>query len=131
MTHAMSTETRPPRMVDEVRDEIHQDDRGKWDMQVDRSYLTMRDGALCYPPDFGTDYPNDLHPTSWAVAQMCGKLGIPTAYFRRCPKVLRDIQFNYWIRRPRERDGNELIEDEAAVEAGTAPVTQEEDRPEP
>jgi hypothetical protein len=29
---------------------------------------------------------------------MCGRLGIPTAYFRRCPLDLQDAQFNIWAR---------------------------------
>jgi len=38
---------------------------------------------------------------------MCQKLGIPTAYFRRCPAPLQDAQINHWLHRSAEMDGEE------------------------
>ena len=38
---------------------------------------------------------------------MCQKLGIPTAYYRRCPAPLQDAQINHWLHRSNEIEGEE------------------------
>lgn len=78
---------------DDVRERIRSDDCGKWDVLVGRDLLTLQDGSIRAPSDISAD----LVPTSWATAQFCQRLGIPTAYFRRCPTELQDFQFNHWI----------------------------------
>ena len=31
------------------------------------------------------------------LAQLCQRLHVPTAYFRRCPAFLQDAQVNHWL----------------------------------
>jgi hypothetical protein len=82
----------------DVQDLIATDDRGKWDAVVHREDLSLHKGKIILPESIVGDDANVLSPTSWATAQMCGRLGIPTAYFRRCPAPLQDVQANYWLR---------------------------------
>lgn len=116
----MSMMNGPPLKVDEVREQVQEDDRGKWDLLIDRKCLTMQDGVLHYPPDYSHHYPNDLQPTHWATAQMCGRLGIPTAYFRRCPVSLRDVQFNHWISAQESGDESEADSEESPIEGAAS-----------
>lgn len=82
--------------LDEVCDQIQSDDEGKWDIIQPKSALTMHNGKLYLPDCYESRYNGGLTPTLWATSQLCGRLSIPTAYFRRCPVRLQDIQFNYW-----------------------------------
>lgn len=85
--------------LDRVRETVREEDDGKWDATVFRDQLTLLNGKLLIPePDAGGNMVEELTPTPWATAQMCGRLGIPTAYFRRCPTDLQDAQFNVWTR---------------------------------
>lgn len=85
---------------EEVQEQIQSDDMGKWDTLVNRAEVTMRDGKVVVPEAFGVDgdCPRQLFPTPWATTQLCQRLGIPTAYFKRCPPDLQDAQFNYWVK---------------------------------
>lgn len=80
-------------------DQVRRDDRGKWDLTVARRDLCLEGGRVTLPPSYEADVPPHLALTPWACSQMCQRLGVPTAYFRRCPTRLQDIQFNYWVRR--------------------------------
>jgi len=82
--------------LDEVRDRIQADDTGKWDTILPRNELVMQGGKLKLPGGYDSHACDSLAPTPWATGQLCGRLGIPTAYFRRCPARLQDIQFNHW-----------------------------------
>lgn len=82
--------------LDEVRDRIQADDSGKWDTILPKNELVMQGGKLQLPNDYESHACDNLAPTPWATGQLCGRLGIPTAYFRRCPARLQDTQFNFW-----------------------------------
>src|SRR5690606_34499675 len=82
--------------LDEVQDRILADDTGKWDTILPKNELVMRNGKLQLPNGYDSHACDSLIPTPWATGQLCGRLGIPTAYFRRCPVRLQDIQFNHW-----------------------------------
>ena len=73
---------------DDVRDQVKADDAGKWDHTVSRHELLMRDGFLTFAFDNHGEHLESLHPTQWALRQLCERLGIPAGYFARCPAVL-------------------------------------------
>ncbi len=50
--------------------------------------------------DNNGEHIENLHPTPWALRQLCERLGIPAGYFARCPAVLQDVQANHWLRHP-------------------------------
>ena len=81
-----------------VLETVREDDEGKWDKVVFRDQLTLLNGKLLIPESASSNEVEELTPTPWATSQMCGRLGIPTAYFRRCPLDLQDAQFNVWAR---------------------------------
>lgn len=81
----------------EVRERIRQDDQTKWDQTVPLEELQMREGRLCCPRRYRADYPKGLLLSGWATAQMCQRLRVPTAYYRRCPNWLQDTMVNYWM----------------------------------
>ncbi len=82
--------------LDEVRSRVLADDEGKWDVILPRHSLLMDRGTLLVPSEYEGDYPPSMTLSPWATAQACTRLGIPTAYFRRCPTPLQDAQFNHW-----------------------------------
>ena len=87
-----------------ARERVAEDDAGKWDRLVPRQQIACWNGRLnlpCPAPDLDTTLqasPLSLTPTTWATGQLCQRLGIPTAYFRRCPPAVQDVQLNYWLR---------------------------------
>lgn len=85
---------------DDVRDQVKADDAGKWDHTVSRNELMMRDGLLTFAFDNHGEHLESLHPTPWALRQLCERLGIPAGYFARCPAVLQDVQANHWLHHP-------------------------------
>jgi hypothetical protein len=106
---------------DEVQDAVRSDDSGKWDTLVHREELALCEGKIVLPERCVGDFANQLTPTSWATAQMCGRLSIPTAYFRRCPAPLQDAQANYWLHQPSTRlnaKGSELNSSYASTQNG-------------
>lgn len=78
----------------DVRDQVETDDRGKHDHLVRVHSLTLHKGRLFVP--HADDDGAGLALSPWATMQACQRLGIPTAYFNRCPVSLRDDQFNHW-----------------------------------
>lgn len=107
---------------DEVQERIQEEERGQWDARIRRGDVTLKDGKIVFPFDPLGEHCEALTPTSWATGQLCQKLGIPTAYFRKCPAVLQDIQANYWLRQPAGfKDSNvHPCGHENGVEAATA-----------
>jgi hypothetical protein len=101
---------------EQVREQVRTDDQGKWDIVAPRKDLVLRNGELAIPLDESSDHVERLVPTSWATGQLCQRLGIPTAYFRRCPAVLQDMQFNFWGRQSQEDNG--LHEDGSSQHGG-------------
>lgn len=91
--------------LEEVRQRIEEDDKGKWDVTVRRRDLTMRNGEIEFPIELGsheeTVYER-LSPTGHAFGQVCSRLGMPAHYLRACPLPLRDQNANYWLREGRE-----------------------------
>ncbi len=84
------------RRLDETLESVSADDLGKWDCRVKRADLAFKDGSLAFGRDNGEEH--RLTPTTWAGGQMCARLGIPVAYFRKCPPVLQDVQANFWLK---------------------------------
>ena len=81
----------------EVRDRIAADNEGKWDDLLDPEEMLFRDGRLTFPRLYRAEQPRGLALTKWATAQVCQRLNIPLAYFRRCPSPLQDEQANHWL----------------------------------
>ncbi len=86
----------------DVHDHIHTDNIGKWDQLIERDEMRMQEGRLRFPRLYRADYPRGLSLTNWATSQLCQRLTIPTAYYRRCPLGLQDEQVNYWMHRETE-----------------------------
>jgi hypothetical protein len=83
-----------PKTLASVRDSVAADDAGKHDYVASVQDIALQYGRLFVPgaDDDGMGFAF----TPWAIAQACGKLGIPAAYFSRCPANLQDAQFNHW-----------------------------------
>jgi hypothetical protein len=80
----------------EVRERLDEEKQGTWDAVIEPGEVSLVQGRLVSPRLYRYEYPTGLTPSAWATGQMCQFLGIPTAYFRRCPVELQDMQFNYW-----------------------------------
>ena len=104
------------RGLDEVRERIHADNTGKWDLTLPRHRLMLRGGRLVLPSGYEDEYPERLTLSPWATAQACQRLGIPTAYFRKCPPPLRDAQFNHWAWREQAQQEYDLPLDDEDME---------------
>ena len=100
-----------------ARERVAEDDAGKWDRLVPRRQIACWNGRLnlpfpslpCLAPTeekLPKGTPLSLTPTPWATGQLCQRLGIPTAYFRRCPPAVQDVQLNYWLHADDGQDGN-------------------------
>ncbi len=81
----------------QVFEQVTAEDELKWDLLLDKGEMRFGEGNLCSSRLDRTLYPKGLSPTPWATSQMCNRLGIPTAYFKRCPLWLRDAQVNHWL----------------------------------
>ena len=81
----------------QVGETIQEESRGKWDALLEPQELTLVQGRVVSPRLYRYEYPTGLEMTPWATAQLCHFLGMPTRYFRKCPALLQDSQFNYWI----------------------------------
>jgi len=84
------------RTFDEVHARVHSDDNGKWDVVLPRTETVMQDGKLFFPDCRAYECESGLELSSWATGQICSRLNIPSAYFKRCPAPLQDEQFNWW-----------------------------------
>ena len=82
-----------------------EDEAHKWDLLLERDQLRLEEGRLRlsrssqkHLPQAGAmAAPRGLKLTNWATGQLCQRLGIPAAYFRRCPRSLQDAQANHWL----------------------------------
>lgn len=83
--------------LDEVHEKVKADALGKWDAFVPKHELIVHDGRFLLPERYGVGEVEELSLTPWATMQMCQRLGIPTAYYRKCPPDLRDAQANHWL----------------------------------
>ncbi len=81
-----------------VRERIRKDALDKWDALTPRDQIRLHNGRVWFPEAAQSDFAASLRPTPWATSQFCQRLGIPAAYFKKCPPRLQDLQFNYWIR---------------------------------
>jgi len=81
-----------------VRERVRRDARDKWDALSPRAEIRLHRGRLWFPEAAQSDFAASLRPTPWATSQFCQRLGIPVAYFKRCPSDLMDAQFNHWVR---------------------------------
>jgi Domain of unknown function (DUF932) len=93
----------------QVREAVTADDAGKWDATARRQDIRLKDGKLAFPMDTIGEHWEHLAPTTWAVSQLCTRLGIPAGYFRKCPTVLQDVQANYWLRAGSERNAERTV----------------------
>ncbi len=81
-----------------VRETVRKDALDKWDALTQRIEIRLHQGRVWFPEAAQSDFTAGfLTPTTWATGQFCQRLGIPAAYFRKCPSVLQDLQFNHWI----------------------------------
>ena len=86
------------RSLDDVRDLVIEDDKGKWDSIARVQEVSLSCGRLLFPQAQSDGYDSGLAFSSWALSQACQKLGMPAGYFKRCPPELQDAQFNHWAR---------------------------------
>lgn len=92
----------------DVTGKVEADSRGKWDMPIAPSALRMHHGRLGYEDHL---YWEELDLTPWATTQLCQRLRMPTAYFRRCPTPLQDAQVNHWLQARTSADVDEAVEE--------------------
>lgn len=108
-----------------VRERVRRDALDKWDALTPRAEIRLHNGRVWFPEAAQSDFAASLRPTPWATAQFCQRLGIPAAYFKKCPPRLQDLQFNHWIRQasggqeapPEEGDDDPLGPDRTDDEA--------------
>jgi len=87
----------------EVFSRVTAEDELKWDLLLDKDEMRLQEGRL-YGPRLSREIcPKGLTPTPWATSQMCNRLGIPTAYFKRCPVWLQDAQANHFLHKEPEK----------------------------
>ena len=84
--------------LDDAREIVREDDKGKWDSVARVQDVTMSWGRVSFPQAQADGFDSGLTLSPWAMGQACQKLGIPTAYFKKCPADLQDAQFNHWAR---------------------------------
>jgi hypothetical protein len=94
------------------------DDENKWDAVVSQQDLCLADGSFLFPQAVTDGFDGGLTLSPWAQAQACQKLGIPTAYFKKCPTYLQDAQFNFWASQPTGDDTKLLIRSKGAMVRG-------------
>jgi hypothetical protein len=82
--------------IDDAHDIVSADDAGKWDSIARCQDVVMHQGRLIFPQATSDGYDGGLALSPWAMAQACTRLGLPTAYFKRCPAHLQDANFNHW-----------------------------------
>ncbi len=82
--------------LDDACDIVASDDLHKWDSIARCHTVSLCNGRLMFPDATSDGHDNGLALSPWAMAQACTKLGLPTAYFKRCPAHLQDANFNYW-----------------------------------
>lgn len=80
--------------LDEVCDRVRKDDIGKYDRIQRVQDISLHHGRLTWPGADDDGFGFSLTP--WATAQACTRLGIPTAYYVKCPFELQDQQFCFW-----------------------------------
>ena len=93
--------------LSEVRDRLVADDEHKWDTLAERHRIRIHGGRLFFAQISLQNFPQGLELTPWATAQLCQKLNIPTAYFKRCPTHLQDSQTSHWLWKMEEADKEE------------------------
>ena len=96
----------------EVQELLDAQSKGVWDTLLEPQDITLAQGRVISPRLYRYEYPQGLTPTNWATGQLCQFLGVPTAYFRKCPASLQDAQANYWLQN--------LIEEQAKDKAEKA-----------
>jgi len=89
--------------LSEVFARVSAEDELKWDLLLDKEEMRWGEGKLCSSRLDRGLYPKGLTPTPWATSQMCNRLSIPTAYFKRCPTWLQDAQANHFLHKESEK----------------------------
>ena len=87
-----------------VQETLVEANRNTWDALLEPSEITLVQGRVVSPRLYRYEYPTGLTLTPWATGQLCQFLGMPTAYFRKCPPELQDTQFNHWIQERQEEN---------------------------
>ncbi len=81
-----------------VEDKIYQDDQSKWDRKVSGERLRVDRTGMLELTDGGG--PTECYALSdLATGQMCQRLGIPVAYYRRLPGEMKAVVVNYDLKR--------------------------------
>src|ERR1700749_5019654 len=81
----------------EVEQRVSEDDRNKWDRKTPATALRIVDDGGVELTDHGGSERFAL--AQLATTQMCQRLGIPVAYYRRLPDQLRARVANYDLER--------------------------------
>lgn len=92
---------------DDLARAVADNDRNKWDRRVHAKQLEFRGGKLQCPEHVCAFSFEPLTLTPKAIADLCQFLDIPKQYFEKCPPILQDVQFNYWLQQCCRRDTKE------------------------
>ena len=85
-----------------VAETIRQDDRCKWDRTLPASAISIGDSGTLVAIN-GGDTADAWTLSDLATSQLCGRLDIPFAYYRRLPAEMKATVANFDLRRLGER----------------------------
>ena len=101
----------PTMTMKEVSERLCADEETKWDTLTERHRIRIHGGRLFFGQMSLQNFPQGLELTPWATTQLCQKLDIPTAYFRRCPTHLQDSQASHWLWKLEAKDTEDTAEE--------------------
>ncbi len=87
----------PTLTMKEVSQRLCADEETHWDTFTPSHRLRLQQGRLFFAQMSLQNFPQGLELTPWATTQLCQKVNVPTAYYRRCPAFLQDAQVNHWL----------------------------------
>jgi hypothetical protein len=86
----------------EVAEKISEDDRGKWDRKVPAPELSIGQSGQLVAMN-GGPLPDAYSLSDLATSQLCERLNIPAAYYRRLPGEMKATVANFDLKRQGDR----------------------------
>jgi hypothetical protein len=86
----------------EVAANISNDDRGKWDRKLPAAQLRIGPKGMLGAMN-GSAIPESFTLSDLATSQMCERLGVPVAYYRRLPGGMKATVANFDLDRMRDK----------------------------
>jgi len=86
----------------DVSARITEDDRGKWDRKVPAPHLLIGEGGKLLAMNGGPE-PDAFTLSDLATTQLCERLNVPVAYYRRLPAIMKATVANFDLNRLADR----------------------------